>query len=153
MPRAIHGIRRGRRTCSSPRQKLAPVRMKSSLCCESAGSSRTLTHPSIAPFNVSPKSKIAFSLAGVLLFLGACLWLRHLARKPFPWEASDPRPDPFQERAESLRPLEAREKQADNTIWAKEKLAQNCGRRFEALWDSLKASTNKLSLIAEFPAS
>jgi hypothetical protein len=89
----------------------------------------------------------------VVFFLAACLLLRHLARKPFPWEFSDSRPDPFQERAERLRQLEAREKQADNTIWAKEVLAQNCGRRFEALWDSLNASTNKLSLIAEFPAN
>src|SRR5262249_47624159 len=59
----------------------------------------------------------------------------------------------FRERAERLRQLEAREKEADNTIWAKEILAQNCGRRFESLWDSINSSTNKLTLVAEFPAS
>jgi hypothetical protein len=79
--------------------------------------------------------------------------LRHLARKPFPWEVSNPRPELFLQRAERLGQLEAREKEADSTIWAKEILAQNCGRRFESFWDLLNASTNKLSLIAEFPSS
>src|SRR5215472_13251778 len=102
---------------------------------------------------MSSKSRKLFSLAGLLLFLGACLGLRYLAHKPFPWDASTPNQDLFLERAERLRQLEAREKEADTTIWAKEILAQNCGRRFESLWDAINSSTNKLSLVAEFPAS
>jgi len=73
-----------------------------------------------------------------------------LARTPHPWERADPRSQPAAGNGASL---EAREKQADNTIWAKEMLAQTCARRFESLWDLVNASTNKLSLIAEFPAS
>ena len=47
--------------------------------------------------------------------------------------------------------LEAREKRADETAWAKEMVAQECGRVFESLWDSLNAATNKLELLASFP--
>jgi len=46
---------------------------------------------------------------------------------------------------------EAQERHADETVWAKEILAQECGRTFESLWDSLNAATNKLSLMASFP--
>ena len=47
--------------------------------------------------------------------------------------------------------LEAREKRADETAWAKEIVAQECGRVFESLWDSLNAATNKFELLASFP--
>ena len=33
----------------------------------------------------------------------------------------------------------------------KEILAQECGRTFESLWDSLNVATNKLSFAASFP--
>src|SRR6266849_8658226 len=101
-------------------------------------------------FHVSLSPKKFLFLAGVLLFLGACLWLMRLARTPYSWERANPR---SQLATGSGAWLEAREKEANNTIWAKEMLAQRCGRRFESLWDSINASTNKLSLIAEFPAS
>jgi hypothetical protein len=102
---------------------------------------------------VSSKPRKLFALAVVLLSVGAGLWLKYLARKAYPWELSAPHQELFQERAERLRRLEDREKEADNTIWAKEILAENCGRRFESLWDTINSSTNKLSLVAEFPAS
>ncbi len=41
--------------------------------------------------------------------------------------------------------LEAREREAEQTVWAKEILAQECGRVFESLWDSLNAATNRPS--------
>jgi hypothetical protein len=47
--------------------------------------------------------------------------------------------------------LEAREQKMDETVWAKEKLAEDCGRVFESLWDALNAATNKLDLAATFP--
>src|SRR6266487_316799 len=47
--------------------------------------------------------------------------------------------------------LEAREREAEQTVWAKEMLAQECGRIFESLWDSLNAATNKLRVLASFP--
>src|SRR5439155_12231601 len=101
-------------------------------------------------FHVSPSPRKLLLLVGVLLFLAASLWLIRLAHTPYPWERADPRSQPA---AGSGASLEARENEADNTIWPKEMLAQTCARRFESLWDSVNASTNKLSLIAQFPSS
>ena len=87
----------------------------------------------------------------VLLSLGTLfLWLTHI---PLPWEDSANAPtsvsgDPSGRGAW----LEAREKAADKNVWSKEMLAQNCGRTFESLWDSVNSATNKLNLIAGFPA-
>jgi hypothetical protein len=47
--------------------------------------------------------------------------------------------------------LEAREREMEQTVWAKEMLAQECARVFESLWDSLNAATNKLRVLALFP--
>lgn len=47
--------------------------------------------------------------------------------------------------------LEAREREVDETTWAAEMLAQECGRTMESLWDSLNAATNKLAVLADFP--
>lgn len=47
--------------------------------------------------------------------------------------------------------LAAREKAADETVWAKEILAQACARTFEAFWDSINAATNKFALLRAFP--
>ena len=51
--------------------------------------------------------------------------------------------------------LEARERTADETIWQAERLAQDCGRTFEALWDELNAApvTNRLELLAAWPVT
>jgi hypothetical protein len=49
--------------------------------------------------------------------------------------------------------LEAREREMEQTVWAKEMLAQECGRVFESLWDSLNAATNKLRALASYPVS
>jgi hypothetical protein len=49
--------------------------------------------------------------------------------------------------------LEAKERTIAETVWAKEMLAQECGRTIESLWNSLNATTNKLKLIASFPLS
>jgi len=47
-----------------------------------------------------------------------------------------------------LAALEAREKQADDTVWAKELLAEDCGLTFDRLWDSLNRSSNRLEVAA-----
>jgi enediyne biosynthesis protein E4 len=47
--------------------------------------------------------------------------------------------------------LEAQERHMAETVWAPEMLAQECARIFEAFWDALNASTNKLELAASFP--
>lgn len=56
-----------------------------------------------------------------------------------------------QEMAAQLGELEAREREADQTVWAKERLAEECGAVFDRLWDSLNAATNKLKILAAFP--
>ncbi|HYT59954.1 MAG TPA: hypothetical protein VEL06_07270, partial [Haliangiales bacterium] len=43
--------------------------------------------------------------------------------------------------------LETREQELNKTVWAKEMLAEECGRVFESLWDSLNASTNKFGVL------
>src|SRR5207247_2045312 len=48
--------------------------------------------------------------------------------------------------------LEDRERKADETVWAKEILAQRCGQTMEQLWDTINASTNKLAVVAGFSA-
>jgi len=52
----------------------------------------------------------------------------------------------------ALMALEAREAEADRTVWATERLAQRCGRVFEDLWDYLHQATNKLAALAAFDA-
>ena len=47
--------------------------------------------------------------------------------------------------------LEAREQRVAETVWSKELLAQECGRTFESLWNSLNAATNQLHALASFP--
>jgi enediyne biosynthesis protein E4 len=50
-----------------------------------------------------------------------------------------------------LSQLEAREREWNRTIWAKEILAQDCGRIFDELWDAINAATNKLAVVTAFP--
>src|SRR5436190_11161766 len=84
------------------------------------------------------------TLAAMLLLL----WLTHVS---LPWEnpVESERPEA---RAQSARnsSLENKEKNADRTFWAKEMLAESCGRVFESLWDSLNATTNKWEVLAGF---
>src|SRR5262245_27667774 len=47
--------------------------------------------------------------------------------------------------------LEARENELDRTVWAKELLAEECGRVFDSWWDSLNVASNKLQLLASLP--
>lgn len=56
-----------------------------------------------------------------------------------------------QKLAMNYEAFEAKERKVDETVWAKEMLAQECGRTFEALWDSINVATNKLGIVASFP--
>jgi hypothetical protein len=47
--------------------------------------------------------------------------------------------------------LEAREREIEQSVFAKELLAQQSARVFESFWDSLNAATNKLRVLASFP--
>ncbi|MGZ8901580.1 MAG: CRTAC1 family protein, partial [Limisphaerales bacterium] len=46
--------------------------------------------------------------------------------------------------------IEAEERRVAETVWAKEMLAQECGRTIERLWDETNAATNKLAVVARF---
>src|SRR6185436_1719290 len=96
---------------------------------------------------LQPKSHLL--LLGFLLLLATVVWLAYFIRDPFPEETSTASSSrSSQETRERKVDLQARESAADNTFWAKEMLAQACGRTFESFWDSLNASSNKLNLIA-----
>jgi enediyne biosynthesis protein E4 len=53
------------------------------------------------------------------------------------------------ELAADIARIEKREQGIRETVWAKEILAQKCGQRFETLWDSLNASTNKWTVVRQ----
>lgn len=80
------------------------------------------------------------SLAGLL---GLLLFTSCSRQSPGPSGSESPRTP--------AAALEARERRADETVWAKEMLAQRCGEVVESFWDSLNAATNKLALAAQFP--
>lgn len=83
---------------------------------------------------------------------GASLWLRRQADAPASWpDEATPSGRISREMAARLTALEARERHVAETFWARELLAQQCGRSFEALWDAINAATNKLAPVAAFP--
>ncbi len=47
--------------------------------------------------------------------------------------------------------IEQRENRADETTWAPERRAEQCGEVFENLWDELKRATNEFDVLATFP--
>ena len=100
---------------------------------------------------IALRKKLLF-LAVMLLLLGAGLLLVRFTRTPFPWEPSNTA-------NQSERPLapgnslEIREQEADKTVWAREMLAQRCGRTLESLWDAVNAASNKLTRLAAFPVN
>ena len=47
--------------------------------------------------------------------------------------------------------LESRERQMDETVWARELMAQRCGLALENLWDAINSTTNKLEVVIQFP--
>ena len=101
--------------------------------------------------NAFPK-KSRLLLLGLLLLFTTIVWLVYLNPSSSPEDISSaPTSLSIQEAPGSRVDLQAREQAADNTYWAKEMLAQACGRTFESFWDSLNASSNKLGLIARFP--
>jgi hypothetical protein len=87
-----------------------------------------------------------------LLAIGLALWLiRFRCASSAAADSNNCRSTIRQEQLTDSAWLEARERRADETVWAKEMLAQGCARTIESLWDSLNAATNKLSLVASFP--
>jgi len=86
------------------------------------------------------------------LAIGATLWFVYTQRDSSIFsEANEISSKISQELAAQFAAFEAKEQQVTDTVWAKEILAQECGRTFESLWDSLNAATNKLGVAASFP--
>jgi len=97
-------------------------------------------------------STISSRLFPVVLLIGLALFPGcSKPESPAPADAGDSRRRISRELAEQVAALEAREQHVSDTVWAKEMLAQECGRTIESLWNSLNAATNKLALVASFP--
>src|SRR5690349_1592046 len=93
-------------------------------------------------------------LAWVFVLLLVCWVVFAIARRQSAsseTDATNPDGVVSSERVNQFMALEARERKMDQTVWAKEREAEDCGRTFETLWDALNASTNKLELVAAFP--
>jgi len=86
----------------------------------------------------------------MLLLLGAGLLLVRFTRTPFPWEPST-LPIKVRDRSRQATPSKLESREADKTVWAREMLAQRCGRTLESLWDAVNAASNKLTRLAAFP--
>lgn len=52
--------------------------------------------------------------------------------------------------AERLTALEEEERRLDETVWAPERLAEQCGAVFEQLWDAINAATNQWAPLRDF---
>src|ERR1041385_4806861 len=88
----------------------------------------------------------------ILLLLGVALRVGLKRRPSASADAADPNGLVSQELVDQFMALESQENQLNQTVWAKEILAEQCGRVFDSLWDSLNETTNKLELAASFPA-
>jgi len=93
----------------------------------------------------STRLLVLFALLAVVI---VAWWVRrsHTALRPAKETASaDPKV------VARFLELEAREREVEQRVWAKEMLAQECARVFESWWDALNAATNKLRVLAAFP--
>ncbi len=93
-----------------------------------------------------------------MLLIGGALYLFRRSQEeplsPTPTRLADVQKDSLQrvapETLAQLSAIEAKEQRMNETIWAPEILAQECGRTFDALWDSINAATNKLDTLEQF---
>jgi enediyne biosynthesis protein E4 len=112
------------------------------------GPARSTTFPCVS----ASSKKLLLVLLSALVAVGPALLVVRSRQHSSPAKSpgtSSSRISP--ELAGELAALEAREQHVAETVWAQELLAQECGRAFESLWDSLNASTNKVQLLAAFP--
>ena len=115
------------------------------------GSSFRLRCPNIALHCVRAFSKKNLYLMVGLLLVGTGLSVIWFTRIPLPWEdSSDSHQRPNLSPSAQSAWFEARERDAAKTFWAKEMLAEACGRAFESLWDSVNETSNKLEVLAGF---
>lgn len=89
------------------------------------------------------------SVAVLILVAAAALWLRSRPAPSLPNAANLSEKEVLSIAAQ-LSELQAREKEADETIWKQEMLAERYGAVLERLWDSLNASSEKLTLLELF---
>jgi enediyne biosynthesis protein E4 len=129
----------------TPRETL-PIRAAAAFAGQCSARSATLARVSRHFRRRFPALLAALLLAGTTLIPGCSK-----IEPPVAPEARDSRNRISRELAAQVAALEAREQQVAETAWAKELLAQECGRTFEILWDALNAATNKLDLVASFP--
>ncbi|MBI4664227.1 MAG: CRTAC1 family protein [Verrucomicrobia bacterium] len=102
---------------------------------------------------LSPCQRKRFLLLAVLLIIVGGVWLWGSARRNASRTGEIPGGGgaSVQELAARLGALETKERDADQSIWAKERLAQRCGLIVEQLWDLLNVATNKLDVFRAVP--
>jgi hypothetical protein len=98
----------------------------------------------------SKKRLLAMLLVGLSCGLAGYLIWNQPLRSPMTDAANRPIAA-APSRASEKNWLEAKEQKMNETVWAKEMLAQQCGLTFDSLWDTLNNTTNKLPVIAAFP--
>ncbi len=98
---------------------------------------------------MSPPSPRTLALVFVLLLAGAAVFVvtRKRAASPAP-AAAEQSSLVRREVLDQLTALEARESELNTTVWSGETQAEECGRVFESLWDSLNSTTNKFDVLA-----
>jgi len=96
--------------------------------------------------------RLTFGVIILLIAGSVALWIRVRRVANESSSATTISPAEARRLAGELEALEAQENQLDQTIWAPERLAEQCGQLFDSLWDLLNISTNKLDVLAAFPA-
>src|SRR5688572_14470991 len=112
----------------------------------------------------SPRSRVLAGLAGLLLLAGgAMVWWRNQAPDAAPVVvppqehrriASNVLHSGSEETVAKVLQIEAEERQAAETFWAKEMRAQRCGAVVEKFWDAINAATNateRWHVVGDFP--
>lgn len=96
-------------------------------------------------------NKLVWILPPAVVLLGGVLsWLTFHSAPSVPVASTNSSSRISPELAAQITQIENREQKIAETVWAKELLAQDCGRTFETLWESLNAATNKLRVAADF---
>src|SRR5579859_283436 len=92
-------------------------------------------------------------LMALLVVLSVCVVLLLIQRREraLRHKANSPSDLITPEMLAQFTAIENRERQLDETVWAKERRAEQCGAVFDALWDELKRATNQFDVLASFP--
>ena len=98
-----------------------------------------------------PRLKRLVALLVVLLVCAAMLVVQRRHRALLARKATGPAALISPELLAQFTAIENHEQSLDDTTWARERRAEQCGSVFDALWDELNRATNKFDLLGSFP--